>query len=516
MDGLKTSDGNRNEDSMVPEVLIEVDDDMKPLCELTIADRLRTWSKLATGKMPDVSFAKRSVDATIAAADAQLFERRTNGTRRLSRALNVALSIKDPLRITAVASAIIRYEESVGSEGLASVSGSLFDLLVENDKIRLSSEQCRKLVGNMEARLSQLTDTNDASGLDPWAIESVALPLARWYRSKKQADQACRTVLKLRDACVITARAKPGIEAAAWLRMVHDVLASFGLHAEAAEATVAIREHGRPGDSELRLQSHTMSVPVAAFEEFVDGMTAGSLSNALRRIAVHFTPDPKHVERLVTTLSSEAVLYSMISVAIVDNDGRTVAQVGSVSNDLDGRVVFQMGQLIQLSGLWLRGCLERLVTRQGLTSAQLADHILATPVFLPEHHCLVRAGISAFLHADHVTALHVLTPQIEAALRSLIEKSGGSVMKAHRNGGFMMKTLDEVLRDPIVSTALSERAVLYLRVLLTDARGLNLRNKICHGLMPSSDLTHGLADRIVHALLVLSGLQEQKEQNGAV
>jgi hypothetical protein len=67
----------------------------------------------------------------------------------------------------------------------------------------------------------------------------------------------------------------------------------------------------------------------------------------------------------------------------------------------------------------------------------------------------------------------------------------------------MLKNLEEVLREDCIAKSLSEGVVLNLRVLLTDQRGWNIRNGICHGLLTPGSFGRGLTDRLFHALLVL-------------
>jgi hypothetical protein len=55
-----------------------------------------------------------------------------------------------------------------------------------------------------------------------------------------------------------------------------------------------------------------------------------------------------------------------------------------------------------------------------------------------------------------------------------------------------------------VQLALGVNIVAYFRVLLSDGRGWNVRNNVCHGLAPVSMLTMVVADRVLHALLVLA------------
>jgi hypothetical protein len=48
---------------------------------------------------------------------------------------------------------------------------------------------------------------------------------------------------------------------------------------------------------------------------------------------------------------------------------------------------------------------------------------------------------------------------------------------------------------------------LYLRVVLTDQRALNIRNRLCHGLCKPDCFTPKITDRLLHILLMLSLLR---------
>jgi hypothetical protein len=51
-----------------------------------------------------------------------------------------------------------------------------------------------------------------------------------------------------------------------------------------------------------------------------------------------------------------------------------------------------------------------------------------------------------------------------------------------------------------LSRLFSRSLQLYLLVVLADARGFNLRNDVCHGLMAADSFRKELADRVVHCV----------------
>lgn len=108
------------------------------------------------------------------------------------------------------------------------------------------------------------------------------------------------------------------------------------------------------------------------------------------------------------------------------------------------------------------------------------------------------------MRGDHIAALHVLTPYVEEALRELVRLQGGSVYQPGKHGGLLEMCLGAVLEHPLAARVLGEDACFYLQSLLTDVRGLNLRNRVAHGLVDDEECSAPLTDRLIHVLLILA------------
>ena len=66
---------------------------------------------------------------------------------------------------------------------------------------------------------------------------------------------------------------------------------------------------------------------------------------------------------------------------------------------------------------------------------------------------------------------------------------------------------DYFLRDERAERILEADATFYLRVLLTDQRGWNVRNDVAHGITPMEQFVAAPADRLFRALLLLGSLR---------
>ena len=170
-----------------------------------------------------------------------------------------------------------------------------------------------------------------------------------------------------------------------------------------------------------------------------------------------------------------------------------------------------MSQNMDISAIFLHEVLQTVITKFVVSSEVLIEYLYESPLFQEDRKEIIRAGLEAYFHQNHLVAIHLLTPQIEAAIRDLIEMAGGTVLRASRGGGLHLKTFDELLRDEQIKTVFGENTAFYLRVLFTDQRGWNVRNNVCHGIIPTRFFDVRLSERIIHVLLCLALVQEKEK-----
>ena len=124
-----------------------------------------------------------------------------------------------------------------------------------------------------------------------------------------------------------------------------------------------------------------------------------------------------------------------------------------------------------------------------------------------DRQTVIEKGVQLYLDGDAVTACHLLMPQIEHAICMLAVKKNAQALRRQREGkGYTLQLMDKLFDVKEIKDALGDDVVFYLRAFLTEQRGLNLRNDLCHGLMNPLYFDINKADRIIHVLLLLGGL----------
>jgi len=139
------------------------------------------------------------------------------------------------------------------------------------------------------------------------------------------------------------------------------------------------------------------------------------------------------------------------------------------------------------------------------SAAVLREYLMQSPIFDAARAELIERGLQAYLDQDPIAAASILIPQVEHVIRNLARLNRSPTYKSrrHRNGGWMLRNIDDLLRDERVIRALGDEGVHYLQVLFTDQRGWNLRHDACHATLPADAYTMAMCDRIFHALLLL-------------
>ena len=434
----------------------------------------------------------------------QLHEHRVDVVHKLAHALAISISINKPDLIKLIKKTIIDYEATVSEDSKPGLWGFSFDQLVANKKVILEENEEKDIIDDLENRLSRVKNGN------PWLCEHVAERLAKYYRLKGKDEEAKRVITDLGSTFEKAAASATPLQASSWLEHMLQVYIQFNLKSEAENLSKSIQAIGPKVHEDMETISHKIDIPRAELEEYIKQQIQETMEKSLALIAVRNIPKKGEIQEQLSTLAKSAPISFLFSKHITDHSGRIVAKIGSLDEDMDGNIIHQMTQNMGLLAIFLNAVLNRVIEHHKITGKQLVDYLLHSPVFNEQQRKFLHEGIEAYLNSQFTHAIHLLVPQIEVAIRCLLELSGGSIIKPSRNGGFNLKTLGELLSSEEIVLVLGEDVAFYLRTLLTDQRGLNIRNDVCHGILRYEMMSNTIADRLIHVLLTLALIQDNK------
>ncbi len=482
-----------------------------PILKARYANLVWDFSRHITGKMADPIMARITITANVEIAQQHLYEHDFDLAKTLKRAIALALQINDVELLQRVKETIISSEADFAAKGNTKHRGFSYDILVEN-KIPLTEKELHEIILTLEQWLDIVSNIGNKDLFDPFAAEEAASRLAKYYRRINDSDKMKTALLKYGNAFLEVAKTSSALVASSWLQKVYETYLKFNLKTEADAIAIQLRKVGAKTKDEMVAMSGDVEIPKDKLDAFINEMTEGDLETCFSRIASYFLPDKEEVTTQVKEQSKKTVLQFLMTQAIQDHKGRPIAKIGPLHEDLDGHVVLHMSRNMSFSTVFLRVVLERLQSKFNLSPKDISDFLYESTLFGTDKRPIINAGLQAFLEGNHIVAAHLLIPQLEDALRNLVELAGGAIYKPNSSGGLSLKTLDEILRDEIITQVLGENAAFYLRVLLTDQRGWNIRNTVCHGIAAAGYFTSDMSDRILHALILLGHIRPKDSQ----
>jgi hypothetical protein len=448
----------------------------------------------------DVHMAHIAIEANVAIAEIGSYRYELAVVDKLGHALRLAISVGDRQRTERVRDAIVAYEDKIARDGSPGSWGFAYDLLMEDKKVPMEGEHRQKIIGDLERRLEREARSGGVSR-NPWVAQKAAMRLARHYRRGGLVAEVQR-VLHLYGAIFEQmAKACSPVVAMKWLQDLELVYREYGLREDVERVLRMIRSLGPGARGELKLISGEVSISKDELERYVKAFTESDIETTLQRIIAHYIPDRSTVEDEVKRDARKYVFQALLPRQIMDHKGRLVASIGAVRDDIEGRVVQRIAQDLSLQAPFLRLVMDRVIGRYRIDAALLLAYLYKSPLFEDAKKDIIAEGLTAYLRKDGLVSIHLLIPQVEDAVRNMAEGCGAPVLRPMRAGGFSLRTLDDLVQD--CASVLGEDVVLYLRVLLTDPRGWNVRNDVCHGTLPSSQFGMEMADRVIHALLLL-------------
>jgi len=471
--------------------------------------------KVAEGKR-DPEFARIAIDAYVEDCELPGVEvRQING---LERALYLALKLNDGGRVASTRDAILAFQKKVADPEKSRLVLFHFDALyAQRKRIKLSETQLNEMVAGLEKQLAEWSDPS-GSAFDPFSSRELGKRLVQHYQASNSPDEVKRVVQTYAKALLHLAGQANGMLAHHWLEELHRDYLDAGLRSEANSLVSDIRKAGERSVGEMAHISVPITISNEEMEEFCQGITEDGVEAAVERIVETFMPDAEHLRTEMHKVAAKHPLMSMIQVTIADEHTR--ARIGAIQDDESGRLVMHMHQHMAFESLFLHQAIDRLVSRYELTAEQLVDLLYRSQLFEAERKPLLIAGVKHYLADDHASCAHVLIPQIEHLLRRLLRSLGGiTVSLDSESKTYREKDLGTVLRDPLMEQFWKQAAkrdiALYLRVVLTDQRALNVRNRVCHGLCEPDWFTPQITDRLMHILMLLNMLRvEQRDATG--
>ena len=207
------------------------------------------------------------------------------------------------------------------------------------------------------------------------------------------------------------------------------------------------------------------------------------------------SPNKAHLREQVKEMSKDGI-WMLMERSVVDERGRVVARKPSFFSDdpeeveraTRAEMLSQANQYRQTYAVaFIHPAWRQINLDHDVRIRDLLPVVLNNPFVPGGHEDTYARGLLAGFKGDFLTATHLLIPQLENAIRHVLSRSGVIVSKLDTFGIQEEKDLGALLYEPKLEELLGEDLVFDLQGLLVERFGVNLRNRMAHGLMEDDE-----------------------------
>ena len=297
------------------------------------------------------------------------------------------------------------------------------------------------------------------------------------------------------------------------LKTVCQSYSHYGLKEDFNQLAVKIQELGVRVKDEMQPFQTEFKIPQEVYDQADADFGDKAESEDVRwnNFASYFIPRKSQEEINLKELVKKYPFKFMIGNNLMDAKGHPMSYVGSYESDPEGQLILHMSQNLYLQSYYLYIAINRLLTTHTLTSTNVMNSmIIPSPIFEEDRYDIIREAIDLFIEGKYILFCHLIVPQIEYAICNMVEMSGISILKPpKKNNGYQIRTLDDLLREQCVADILTPDGALYLQLVLTNQKALNIRNLLCHGNILPKYFSTDAAGRLFHVLVILGLIRSE-------
>ena len=376
-----------------------------------------------------------------------------------------------------------------------------YDRLIDERNARVTDQEREELVQNLENLILRYGETLNAKNFEPHALQNAARRLIAYYTKIHRMDDVRRLHVAIAKAFEHFASLGDALLASTILQTAVNSYRDAGLPDDSKRTRILMQE--KIGDSRSQMKSieTKFEIPHEDIEKFLTATVLDDLGETFVRIAAGFLPKKKEVEEQVQKALIDAPISALMPLSIV-SDNRVVATIGSIDDDLFGRTIHHAEMGVQLSAIWLDRALSKTIEKHSVLPEHFGSWANRHGLF--EDLTFLMEGIDAWYKFDYVKAVHVLVPQIEHGLRSIVGQLGKPVTKPHQKFATVSVSISmgDILNSAEIVELLGPDITLHFLSIFADPRGMNLRNRVAHGMFGPQSASEPLIHVLIHTLLV--------------
>jgi len=357
------------------------------------------------------------------------------------------------------------------------------------------------------SEVSELLDLSDSVFKEnPWIMETLTD-----YRLKVEVDSKKRKELtsNLVEIWINHANKVGGLGKVLNLQHAIDLARDGGLNEKAKELRKLLQEipEEEMGFKEIELKTELKKDQIDKFiQSFLE--TEG-WEKTLIKFGSYGPPSGNYkvnIEKVEEAFKNHPLRFLVTNVVFDDNNA-PLKSFTNIDENKFHELIRQEMLGIEIFSIFAADILTKIFTKYDLTNKQLTNYFI-TSIIPKEIAENISNALIMFKHKEYDAVGHLLAPRIEKIIRILNQLLGFPIIKepfGDRYGGVI--SLGESLG--LLDGRIDESWRRYLLNLLVLPVGINIRNRICHGLLDK--ISNREAALLIHAVCYLRLLRIEKK-----
>lgn len=433
------------------------------------------------------------------------------------RALYLAIGFRDKdLQERAVNAFYEAHKRHSGNDMLPGVWGRIFQSLIKHRGYFQKYE--KELLEEQLARYERLKklaleNGNKTDQYSHVLSDQIDL-LADYYHLTGEVEKIEPLLDTMLDAIKASVPFRGGMWGQGMIQQLQARYRKYGFDKKANQLFVELRDLGGATLDELKTTEFSVPLDKEMINAFLDEALEGTDLEVLLYFLVQYLPRMEDEKRKLKERAEKSPLLDLISTFTIDSSGNTISRVGVGLDAERQKLYFFMYENMRFTMPLMHLHITKMKEQGKMTTESMMELIKDSELISDDHKDIVRRGLDAYMAEDYLVCCHLLIPQLEAAIRRLFALNGANIMRTKKNPeeGNEYLSLDSLLATDDAVKYMGEDIANYYKNVLTDQYGWNIRNQVSHGLLASDNFNFGLADRVVHAFLLLGMI---KKKDGA-
>ena len=337
--------------------------------------------------------------------------------------------------------------------------------------------------------------------------------LADYYHSIGETAKIEPCLDSILEAINKSIPARGGMWGQGMIQQLQHRYRKYGFDKKANQLFVELSDLGAITLGELKTTEYSIPLDTERIKAFLEEALDGGDREVLLYYLFQYLPRIEDEKKRLKERAEQTPLLDLVSTFTIDSSGNTISRVGVGPNAEHQKLYFSMYENMRFSIPIMHLHVTNMKEAGKMTTESMMKLFENSPLITADHIEIVRRGLEAYMNEDYLVCCHLLVPQLEAAIRRLFALNGANIMrpKANPAEGNEYLSLDSLLGSEEALQFMKEDLANYLRNVLTDQYGWNIRNQVSHGLLGTDNFNFGMADRVVHAFLMLCTFRKKAQ-----